>query len=260
MQRVVAITVLLILALGAVAWAADAPAMDTSAQACMPRLNVIRVTGNAVVKVMPDTATLQFTLREQDARLPAARDKAAAAMKRLMDAIQALNLPGLTLKTVSVSVEPQYAPLKPGQSEWTPNGEVARTLLGYAVSNTVEATLHADGDALAAGTAKLVDLALTSPTVDMTGPEFSKEDLSAARQEGLEQATRDAIANAQAIARGMGVQISGYNYASMYTQQPNPPMPELRMMAAPAAEAPPTPIEIEAQDVDVMVYLDAVYQ
>jgi uncharacterized protein YggE len=262
MKRLVVVAVLLMLCMGTLAWAADAPAVDNAtAPVCVPRLDVIRVTGQAVVKVMPDLARLQFTLRASDAKLPAAREKAAADMNKLLDAIKALHLPGLTLNTTAVNVEPQYAPLREGQSPWTPNGEVARTLLGYAVTNTVTATIHAEGDALRTATSQLLDLALTSPTVDLGGPWFSKEDLTAARVEGLEKATRDAIANAQAIARGMEVKITGYNYASMYAAQAPQPM-EMNMKAmamAPGGGGTPTPVEIEAQTVDVTVYLDAVY-
>jgi len=87
---------------------------------------------------------------------------------------------------------------------WTPGGEVQRKLLGYAVTHTVSATLHGDREALREGVSKIVDLALTSPTVNLSGPMFSQEDLSAARQEALEKAVRDAVQNAQAMARGAG--------------------------------------------------------
>ena len=250
--------VVLLSLVGATVWAAEPPPQPP------PPMNLLRVTGHAMVKVMPATARLQFTVRQTDANLPNARQKAAAATQTLLDAIQALKLADLTLNTEGINVVPQYAPLRQGEQGWTPGGEVQRKLLGYAVPHTLSATLRGDRDALRAGVSKIVDLALTSPTVNLSGPEFSKEDLSATRQQALEKAVRDAVQTAQAMARGLGVEIVGYTWASMYQPQ-SPPMPMgmggMKMMAmAPGAGDTPAPIEVEALSVDATVYVDAVYR
>jgi uncharacterized protein YggE len=66
------------------------------------------------------------------------------------------------------------------------------------------------------------------------------------------------------MARGLGVEIVGYTWASMYQPQ-SPPMPMgmggMKMMAmAPGAGDTPSPIEVEALSVDATVYVDAVYR
>ncbi len=220
----------------------------------------IRAQGEATVYVMPDKAGLSFTVQEQDKDLLKARELAATSMQAVLAAINALKLPNLTMKTQSVQVMPLYEQVREGGYL----GDTMRKILGYRVSNTVAVTLkNNDPEALKEAVAKVIDAALLSGGDALNGPWFSKDDDKEARREALEKATREAVLNAEAMARGLDVKIAKFTYVSMVAQAQPMPMYQERAMMAMAGGAggggTPSPIEIEALPIGATVYVNAEY-
>lgn len=230
-------------------------------QAAEVKPGEIRAQGEATVYVMPDKAGLQFTVLAQDKELSKARELAAAGTENVLKAIRNLKIERLTTKTASVQVTPLYEPLRQGDY----GGDTARRIIAYRVSNTVTVTIKSeDPEALKSAVSKTIDAALLNGANALGGPWFSKDNDEAARREALEKATREAVLNAEAMARGLGVKITRYTYVSML--RPDGPMPMMNMaaraMAAPGmggGEGTPSPIEIEALEIGATVYVNAEY-
>ncbi len=235
-------------------------ALAVGGQAAEVRLGEIRAQGDATVYVMPDQAGLQFTVLAQDKELPKARELAAAGTESVLKAIRDLKLERLTTKTASVQVMPLYEPLRQGDY----GGDTARKIVGYRVSNTVTVTIKSnDPEALKVAVSKVIDAALLSGANALAGPWFSKENDEVARREALEKATREAVLNAEAMAKGLGVKIARYTYVSMLRPEVPGPMPmnmAARAMGAPGAGGgTPSPVEIEALEIGATVYVNAEY-
>ncbi|HEY3396834.1 MAG TPA: SIMPL domain-containing protein [Armatimonadota bacterium] len=218
---------------------------------------VIHATGQATVYVMPDKGQLQFAVSAEDKSLPTARQQAAATMETVLTSIRALKLEGLTLATKSVQVNPLYEAPKAGQQP-VYGDDYARKIVSYRVVNTVAVTLKGDVEPLRKNLAAVIDTVLTSGAATLSGPYLSKEDTSATQLEALEKATRNAMANAQALAKGLGLPIARYTLASMNPPSaPQPMFAERAMMMAPGGGGTPTAIEIEAIPLEATVYVDA---
>jgi uncharacterized protein YggE len=229
-------------------------------QAAEVKPGEIRAQGDATVYVMPDKAGLQFTVLAQDKELARARELSAAGTENVLKAIRDLKIDKLTMKTTSVQVMPLYEPLRQGDY----GDQTARKILAYRVSNTVAVTIKSDDpDALKDAVSKVIDAALLNGANGLGGPWFSKEDDEAARREALEKATREAVLNAQAMAKGLDVRIARYTYVSMLNpQMPGPVNFGVRAMAAAAGAGgggTPSPVEIEALAIGATVYVNAEY-
>jgi uncharacterized protein YggE len=157
-------------------------------------------------------------------------------MAAVQAALKSAGVAAEALRTTGVSVSPEYD-YNNGRS----------TLRGYVARNQVEVRVD-NLDRLS----EIID-AVNAPkaiAISIQGPRFDLKDERGARNEALRAAVEDAMSRAQAIAaaakRPLGtiVRIEENSTTSM-----PPPIPMMRMAAAPAAET-ATPIstgEIEIQ-------------
>jgi uncharacterized protein YggE len=207
MRKVVAVAVgLLVLTMGA-AWADGPPA--------------IHATGTATVKVIPDTVRVQCTVRAQGKDAADVVQEAQGALQAVRDALEALKLPGLMVTDTGLAVSARPDSMEeemgmPGEmgAGGAPPGGKPPTFLAVATVAAewqgAEADLHANAAKITAAA-----VAASGGSLVMVTPVYSKADDSAERAQAWEQAFRNAAANAQTIARGLGVTISGYSAASM---------------------------------------------
>src|SRR5262245_30053377 len=206
------------------------------AQTTAPPSNVIVTQGEATVKRAADRAWLTVATEARDPRAAEARKRNAEAMTTVQATLKGAGVPGDALRTTGVSVSPEYD-YNNGRS----------TLRGYVARNQVEVrvdTLDRLSD--------IID-AVNAPktiAISLQGPRFDLKDERGARNEALRAAVVDAMSRAQAIAAGAKRSLRAIVRIeeSAATSMP-PPVPMMRMAAAPAAEA-STPIsagEIEVQ-------------
>jgi uncharacterized protein YggE len=107
-----------------------------------------------------------------------------------------------------------------------------------------------------------MDVATTTGAVRFYGPQFSLEEDGETRREALEEATREAVLNAEAIARGLGVQITGFTSASMTPEQAYP-LARMSTLASPyggAGGGSPTPVEVREVEIAATIYVTARYE
>jgi hypothetical protein len=206
------------------------------AQVPAPLTNVIVTQGEATLKRAADRAWLTVATEARDPRAAEARKRNAEAMTIVQSALKGAGVSADALRTTAVSVSPEFD-YNNGRS----------TLRGYVARNQVEVRVD-NLDRLS----DIIDAVNAPKTVAISvqGPRFDLKDDRTPRNEALRAAVEDAMSRAQAIAAGakrsLGAIVRIDEGSSGATP---PPMPMMRMTAAPAADAstPITPGEIEVQ-------------
>lgn len=188
----------------------------------------IAVTGRGEVKATPDRAQLSFaveTVGERAANAAAENAKrstaVAAALKALLDAAD-------TVSTAGYAIEPRYESPKAGEAR-------EPRITGYVARNEVEVqTRRVDK------VGALIDAATGAGANRIGGLRFSSSKQPELLRTALEQAGTDARAQAESVAKGLGVRLKGVLAASTTTAVP---MPRPYATMAMEARAVPTPIE-----------------
>ena len=265
MRKVVAlVVVVLVLVAAGAAWSAEAPA---------PAANVIHATGHAVVKVTADTARVACSVRTQGKDAAEAEREATNSLQQLRNALTGLNLPEMTVRDTGVSVSARQGPNWPGMPPGGPDAggpAPGGNPPTYDAVGAVIVTLHGDEAALHKNAALVVAAALgaTGPYLVGASLSYLKEDDSKERQEAWEHAVQNAVANAQALARGLGVTLAGYGNLSMIPVAPQNPWEAIAasttemsrsMMERMFSGETPTP-DVTPLQVEVTVYVDAMYK
>jgi uncharacterized protein YggE len=153
-----------------------------------PALPVVVTQGEAVIKRAPDQA---FVLIGAQARAPKSADaqkQAADAMASLLAALKRIGLGNDAIKTTNYSLQPEM--------EYT--GGTARQK-GYIASNQVEVRVDALDKI-----SDVLDAAGSSGATSISGLRFDVKDRAALEHQALQEAVRDAMARAQAMAAGAG--------------------------------------------------------
>jgi hypothetical protein len=225
----------------------------------------IRTLGEGHILIAPDTAEAYFSVRAEDKQLAPAREKAATQMTKVLEAVRGLRIAGLTLGTTSLDVTPVVRQQQGNTQSPGPNVEVQQQITGYRVTSSVMARVKGEPAALGQGISQLMDTAVASGASNFDGPRFYREDMSAANRQALEEATKDAVAKAQALAKAAGVTIRGYSYIGMYPEDnPEGPRPMMAMRSMATSEAgmgggTPTPVEVRDIPVTAQVWVTAAY-
>lgn len=234
---------------------------------------VLKAAGTAMVQVQPDQVRVSISVRAESKEVAAARQQAAEKMAGTIRAVRALDVPEMVLSTESFQVRPMLKPLAKNMEQFAyaePGAEVARDVVGYSVTNSIQVELNGPPEKVAPAVSRVIDAAVKQGATNVGNPEFIKVDTAPAYREALEKATKDAMENVQAIARGLGVTITGYQYAGMF---PEPGIeeyygPQIAYLKAGPAGGPggapgalgiETPVEVRTIVVEATVYVSANY-
>jgi uncharacterized protein YggE len=173
----------------------------------------IRISGTADIFVAPDVAQVVFSVTSEDPEQATAEQKAAAQVKEILDAIQALKLPKLQTRTPPSQTKKQEAWPPPGGSLGGGGGSYGGTprKAGYVVGTVIEVWFEGEAVTLEAGVNKIMTIAQTHGAANIA-PDITCRDLEAVRQKALAAATKLAIQRAQTMAKAAGVHITGYSY------------------------------------------------
>ena len=201
-----------------------------------PPEHTIAVVGSGKVTVVPDMATIRLGVSLERPTAKAARRAAAEAMTRVVAAIRGLGIADEDIATSSISLSPVY--------NYSSSGSAPR-IRGYQLTNIVTVSvrnLEVIGDVL--------DDGVLAGATSVDGITFDVADRVAAEAKAREAAVKDAKAKAEALADGVGVQITGV--ASM-TESVSTPIWYDRTFAAGVAEDAATPVLPGSTDVTIMV-------
>lgn len=162
--------------------------------------HVITTQGHGEIKVRPDSLNVSVSVETKKPTLAAARAENNQKMQAIIASLKGLNIPNLKLETQNVNVYP----VQDYQNNKLPK------IIGYQATNSLSVTVtNAAPDALGDIGSKIVDTALNVGASNVGGLNFYLTNVSAARQQALELAVKDARGNADAMARAAGVAISG---------------------------------------------------
>ncbi len=198
------------------------------------RTRFVRASGDATVSVKPDEAEITIGVSTHAATAQAASSQNAEQSSQVLSAMKRTLGASGQVKTSGYSLNPQYD---------YQNGHPPR-LNGYEASNTVTVTVD---DLALLG--KVIDAATGTGANNVNGISFKLKDASAVREQVLADAAIKARANAEAIAKALGVQVVGLLSAEPSEVPTIRPMMKSFVAAAGVADRVATPIE--AGDLDI---------
>lgn len=204
-----------------------------------PPARTIRVSGEAVVKATPDRAQIAVSVVSRAASAREASEANARASKAVLDKLrEAVRAPG-EVRTSGYDLTAEY-----DYSQQRAGGQ-ARMLVGYVSTNRF-AIVSVD----LAGVGSLIDAAVASGANQIDSIGFFLDDEEAARREALLGAGKKARAEAETVARSLGVELGEVLEASTTSSVTPQPMygREAMMMdaAPPSTEVVPGSLQIEA--------------
>lgn len=191
----------------------------------------VRASGESVVEVKPDQASITVAVVTQASTASAAASQNATQVTAVLDRLRKESGPNADIRTVGYSVNPNYT--YPNQ----PNSTGPK-IVGYTASNTVQIKLD---DIAMVG--RVLDAATAVGANNVHGVQFSVKDERAVRAQALRQASQNARAAAEAMAAALGLRV--VRVRSAETGEPSivRPVQELAMARMAADRAAPTPVE-----------------
>ncbi len=183
---------------------------------------MITVGGEATLSVAPDQAEIEAGVTSDAKTAREASEANNAAMGKLLLALKAANIGQKDIQTSQLSLQPQYAPNRPGPSP----------VVGYRASNRVTVRLH---DILKV--ASTIDMLVGAGATDIGGIGFSVSNASTLLDEARGQAVADARRKADIYARAAGVTLGAP--LSISEEGAPGPMPYRKMAVGMAVSATP---------------------
>jgi uncharacterized protein YggE len=181
----------------------------------------ISVTGEATVSVPPDLAQVDGGVSSDARSAREASEANNAAMGKILLALKAAGIAEKDLQTSRLSLQPQYAPNRPGPSP----------VVGYRASNRV--TIKVRDVSKVAG---VIDTLVGAGANEIGGINFMVSQASKLLDEARDKAVADARRKAEIYARAAGVTLGAP--LSISEDGNAPPMPYRNRMSAMVARAP----------------------
>jgi uncharacterized protein YggE len=155
----------------------------------MTRRPYVRASGEGVVSVKPDQATINVGVITQGLTAAAATDSNATKAEAILEAVRRLLGANADIRTAYFSVTP---------NQRFPQGGGVPEIVGYTATNNFRVVI---ADTSSSG--RVIDAATAAGANTVGGIVFGVRDPAPLRQQALRMATQQARANAEAIATGM---------------------------------------------------------
>lgn len=167
-----------------------------------PATNVISVNGKGEVTAVPDVATFTFGDNETSESVKSAQDLVTKKMNSALDMLKKAGVEDKDIKTVAYFINPHYEFHQPtcvigGRC---PSGN--QVITGYDVSQTVEVKIRD----ISKSSDILSQLGKTGVT-NLSGLNFTVDDQEKVQANARDLAIQDARAQAEKLAKGLGVHI-----------------------------------------------------
>lgn len=201
-----------------------------------PTPRTISVNGHAEVAVSPDRAVISVAVETEGMEAGKVVEQNAQRSAKVTEAVKALIAAEDRVTTTGYSVQPRYSQGRPGEI-----GEPK--IVGYVASNEVVVeTRRIDA------TGRIIDATIAAGANRINNLRFTLADRAPYLRVALEQASKEAQAQAEAIAKAMGVKLKQLLSAG----SSGPPivaprqmdMFRAKSMAAMAVDTPITPGEV----------------
>ena len=162
-------------------------------------INTIAVSGKGEVVVKPDIATVSFTVTEENLDVGVAQDTVNKTVAKIVDYIKTQGVNEKDIKTTGYNIYPRYNYVN---ATAYPYNQGTRVLAGYDVSQSIEVKIR---DLTKAG--KIVSGLGEFGVKDMSGLNFSVDKQDEITKQARDLAIADARADAEKIAKGLGVRL-----------------------------------------------------
>lgn len=192
----------------------------------------ITVSGEGVVSLAPDTATIRLGVSERAASAAEAMAQTSEKVRGILNQLDSLKIAGLDRRTSGLYLRPVY-------DNGSRNDTTPVKVSGYEAGNTVSVTVR---DLSKLG--QLLDAVVAEGANDFNGLQFGLQDNQAALEQARKDAVSDAMARAQQLADAAGVKL-GKVVSMSETSQGFRPM-EMRSAQMKSMDMP-----IETGEVDV---------
>jgi uncharacterized protein YggE len=194
-------------------------------QPATPTARTIAVAGEGEATASPDVAYITVGVQTEGPSAAEATGDNSRTLTAVIDAMRALGVGPLDLRTSGLSVLARF------------DSSGTTQVVGYAATNYVTVTVTEVDRA-----GELLDAALRAGANRVSGVHFDIRDAAALRQQALTEAGRTARARADAIAAGLGLRVVGVrNVQEEAYGGPVATFPEIPVMPAPPGTAPPPP-------------------
>jgi uncharacterized protein YggE len=201
---------------------------------------ILAVEGAGTSQAKPDQATVVVGVSTADKNAQQAQHKNAAQSSAVQSAIINLGIPENCVRTENYNFAPSYD---------NKNGS-SNNITGYNVENNVCITIN---DISLTG--KVIDTALSHGANQVSSLDFNVRDITAARNQALQAAIRDARSKADAIAASLDRQIIGIKTISENTSYA--PLRSNRLMLSKAVDmTSATPVQAGLMDFSANVHIE----
>lgn len=173
----------------------------------------ITVSGEGEVIAVPDISVISFTVRNVSKTVPESQKQVEDIVKKTTEGLDKLSVDDKDIKTISYTVNPKYSyesqvyclsncpPMKP-------------KLDGYEVAETIQVKVRNINDS-----GKVLALLGTNNITEISGPNFTVDDMEKINTEAKTKAIADAKVKAKATAKALGVdlgRITGFSEDNNY--------------------------------------------
>lgn len=205
-------------------------AIFASAALAAENTRVIEVSGTGEARSAPDVANLSLQIETHAATAEECSSKNAALAQKVVQELKTKLAGKGTVLTGDYSLSPEYNETMPRQKP---------TITGYSAQNTI--TVETTELSLLGA---LIDGAIAVGANRINYLNFGLRDDSKARQDAIAAASKDAQAQAQALAASLDVKLRRVVKATTIPERgPIMPMPRMGMAMSNMAASAPTPIE-----------------
>jgi uncharacterized protein len=205
--------------------------LGATALAAQTTMASVQAIGTATIYVQPNQAQLTVSVTTVGTTATAAGQQNANVTVAVTQAINSVLGASGSIQTVSYSVYPQYSNGTPTQPS---------TIVGYSATNTFQVTMT---DLTLIG--RVIDTANQAGATSVGSLTLGLQNPAPSLQQALAAASQQALANAGAIASGLG----GKTGAVMSAQQSSAYTPTLVAVASPGASTTPVqtgPVSVSA--------------
>ena len=207
--------------------------------------SILRTSGTATVKAAPDQATVNIGVVTRARTAEEAAAQNAAQVKQVLAAVKKAIGEDGEIQTSNYSIYPERG--RPSRDGGEP------VITGYTAQNSVTATVFSVDDV-----GSVLDAATGSGSNQIHGITFGIRDESELRAKALQQAARKARADAEALARGLGLEVK--RILSVEEGQPAAVQPYRYAMAEMSAARADTPIEAGEVEVRATVTMTVEFE
>ena len=208
-------------------------------------INQITVSGNAKVTAIPDLAIINLGIINDGSTVAVAQKSVVERMNKVINSLKSeFKIDSKDIKTENYNVQPKY--------DWS---DGKQRIIGYIVSQTIQVKIR-DFDKIGDILAKATQLGINN----VSGPNFTIDDLEKIKAEAREEAIKQAKEKANSLAKQIGIKLGKIvNFSEGGDNLPNV-VYGMRTLANESLKLDSSVPEIEAGSQEIQLTVNLTYE